>query len=112
MEVGDLLINWNFENDSDHKKFISIDKLTKYNTLRDDTIKFQSEFYLYNLITEEYVSNSGTIEGNMCYLEDYLNNPSNYPSLLEHKKIIKELIKEFFDKYKVEGRKFKLNRSI
>jgi hypothetical protein len=104
-KIGDNLIIWNFEETTICIPFLSIDKIISYDKI------FQSN---YIMVFEDKLKwekdDDIPEECNMCYLEDYLNNTSNYPQLKYKEEELKLLIKEFFNKYKVEGRKYKFEK--
>jgi hypothetical protein len=105
MKVGDILICW-------EKTYITIDIVID---IIDDRI--YTNYYMYSIEHDyfrwiEYVHIP--LDANRCRIEEF-----NVEIIKKYFKdssditpIYKQLLKDFFDKYKIEGRKYKLNNGL
>lgn len=102
-KLGDILICWRLEDDS-IENFISIDKI-----ISTSHECFKSKYYICTIFNKNFKWGESFLsiyDYKHCKLEDY----KKYKELRIYDKIIKELKKEFFKEYKIDGRKIKLNK--
>lgn len=105
MKIGDCLICWN-------DQFVSIDKVIDIYVVKN--INEIDTNYLLNRNKKNYWR-EGILDFNaynVIHLKDYLENPDKYPYLKSKKQEINSLLKDFFKKYKKDGRKIKLNKLL
>lgn len=101
MEIGDIIITWSF--DSIDVDYISIDKVID---IIDNLI--YTNYYCYTIGNSEYgwySNNEVPIHAHIVDIENF-----NISMIKGYEKQFKKLLKGFFQKYKIEGRNYKLNK--